>query len=314
MKKLILVVLISLCFGVAQAKVEYRSFDDSLTSSTTDVTRHEINMRGYTGFAFWFRLTQADTVKSDSITLTLQSYSTLGNVNDVLPFPEQATVDTTTVYYFVPLDSMMVYPFENAIRLKIAHTDTNTTDDADSDLVVPDGDGTPEGWHHSTGTTDFECVDDGAVDADSSDYVSILGPNDGNDSLEVLELADRSVNEAVYDSVVLHFQAEWVTDTGAICWGICVGDTDNCVWAQTDTSEGTVLTDGALQTYTLMMTTVPGYGTAWTPVMFDSSLAIFHPTRVDGTVRIYSVWATAHYDIGRLSPSVIYEVKYKLVE
>lgn len=318
MKKLVFFLLMFLMLGAsATGRVDQRVVvTDSLTDNQTDPSyTSEFDVGDYSSFILWFRCTQADTSKDDSVTITLQGKSDMGEWGPywetVLAFAE-ADFETLTLCHVFSYDSLAIakYQFHDALRFQIDFTDTCTDQDSDSAQFLPESDDYAA-FFPSTGSDNFAVIDE-VADVDSSDYLQVKEPGAAHeDSIEMLGVTDHYYDEVLIDSVVMRFAGEWLTDSAFLAWGVCLADTDDCTWAQ-DTSLGTGLADSAYATYSTSFATAPG-GAAWTRANLDDLVMVFMPVRIKGSgyLRIYWAWTQVYHTKGGASPTYKYKIKVK---
>jgi len=310
-----MLVVLLLGFSTAMGGVQYRDYEDSVTSDQATVYLGYADMGNFSNVYMWFHITEADTSKDDSVTVTFQTFNTSNQLwTNLLAFAEKADSDTFSLFKYFAADSgfTVKYPIDDGIRLQLAFTDTNTAQESDTSKLLPIVDTLITAWNNSGVASDYATIDEFS-DADSSDYIYIKGYGDV-DSLGLFGVEDRVYNEAVIDSVVLTFAGEWVTDTAWLSWCICANDTANCSWAQ-DTATGTLLTDSALTSYTYGLSEKPD-GTTWNPIDVDSLIFGFFPSLVNsgGEIRIYYAYLTVYHEKGQLSPALKYRIRYKFIE
>lgn len=318
MKKLLFFLLMFLMLGAStMGRVDQRVVvQDSLTDNQTDPSyTDEFDVGDFSSWILWFRCTQADTSKDDSVTITLQTKSDLGEFNpyweDVLAFAE-ADFETLSLVHVFSFDSLSVakYQVHDAMRFKIDFTDTCTDQNSDTAQFLPTSE-VYAAFYHSAGADNFSVIDE-VADADSSDYLQVKEPGAAHeDSIEALGVTDHYYDEVLIDSVVLRFGGEWLTDSAFLAWGVCLADTDDCTWAQ-DTSLGTGLADSALAIYSTSFATAPG-GAAWTRANLDDIVIVFMPVRIKGSgyARIYWAWVEPYHTKGGANPTYKYKIKVK---
>jgi len=305
MKKTVLLMsTILLIIGISQVLASERR-TGTVTNDNATVTVGEAGLR--TPFITWFKITTADTSITDSVTVTFQTAFTDGEWRTIYTWAE-AIHDTSTKWksFFSAESTLSKYPIGDFGRFSIAFTDTVT--DPDSGVLYPTGDTILSLWADvPDSASDFMVVNDGAT-LDTTDYIRILGA----DSLEIFRFGNNPKQSAYIDSVVLRFNAEWVTDTAWLAWGVCVSDTDSCVYNQSRAT-GTVLTAGAAQGYRQLLTTVPIVGGAWTPNAITRAICVFHPIKVNtgGQIRIGRVFLDIYYKKGYFSPAMQWEAIYR---
>ena len=323
MKKLFLVLILLLSFStVALGMVEYRTVEDSVTNDNSTAYTDDVDMRDFSQLYIWFHCNQADTSKTDSITITFQSKLEASGIwSNILAFAEAVENDTFTLFKYFHFDSLgeTSYPIDNATRFAIAWTDTNTDEDADSQILYPMVDTIVSNWTDTPDSaSDFMVINEATQD--TTEYLAIKGA--AADSVEVVGYDDRAdvtgsgaCGEAIIDSVVWWFAAEWVTDTVWLAWAVCISDTVNCTWGQSR-AVGAVLPDSATYYQHQVLATCPTHGGAWTQADVDSIVTFWYPVTVNsgGAARLNHSYLVVHYDEGRLFPTFKYKVRYKFVE
>jgi len=270
----------------------------------TDVyTTDEVKIIDYGAFGMMYKLLTADTTKTDSMVVTIQTSKDKITWEDIYSFPI-FLADTCTKYKFFPLDSMLVYPWETFIRAEIVSVDTNTIDTATSEILRPTGDGTTHDWYYSTGSTYFGVIDEAILD--TTDFDSTAAYN----KWLVVTCGDHTRNEYVIDSIEVTVRGGCQVDTGYFKFGATLADTETTLRLLSDS---TMMEAIDSTTYSVVFATNP-YGTSWTLAQIDSLGIILQSLTLNtgAALRGAQGYITVYYDLGRFSPAIVSEIKWIL--
>lgn len=308
LKKLLIGLAVLIFSASALAGDYYREVDTvtNLYDSVLDTLfTSEYSVLPYNAVMMSLVVTQTDSTKDDSFTVSLQQK----NYNDWVDVIAAINNDTVsakdTVSYWYNLDSLLVNNIQSALRFRINFVGVATADTADSESVVPDADEGTNDFTYSTGDSNYKCIDDDGVDADSSDYIFATAA----DEWDAWSLADHANEEFDIDSVVMYSQMSFGTGSTWVSIGITVTDTSNAVWGDTLIA----LTDSATKVHGVTFTTDAG-GDTWTREAVDSTYGVIKTDSVqtNDTTFVYSVWYEVFYTKGELEPDIIYETHWIL--
>ena len=175
MKKIIFLLLVLLCYAQLASDCVFAEGINpnapGYITSTKDTTELlPVEVLDYTKMKLWFYLLDPDTLRTDTLRLSLQhsdspwtGYTTF--LSDVIT---QLDNDTATLARMLTTDTLFLYGVKKYIRWYAVFGDSAAY--SDSEAVRPDGDTTPEDWTRSTGADSYALVDEAAID--TTDYIS----------------------------------------------------------------------------------------------------------------------------------------------
>jgi hypothetical protein len=205
MKKLFvfLLVLVLSVPAFAGGIVPYATGTLTSANDTTAVVVGPV--ANYNRAKFVFKLTQADTLRDDTVNVYIQTSKekTTGYVN-VFHLTRTVDSDTFTVVKEFRPDSMSLYNFTNFARFNIFFEDSSSS--ADTEVVRPGADETSS-WK-STGGNDFGEIDETSLD--TTDYIHADSDSSGVNSVT---MGAHTATESTVDSVRINYSTRYVPVT-----------------------------------------------------------------------------------------------------
>lgn len=315
-KKLFLVLgfVFALCVS-ALALDQFVSYPDTLITdfNAADSTNYspEFGIVGAQSLGAWFKIIQADTAKTDSYTVAIQSKPRGYNYDweTIYTFTEMGGAVASKYMYF-PLDggcdSNTYMGFYDDVRLMVVLSDSVTADDADSETIYPNGEGVVQDWVRSTGGTEWGTIDEttpSATDYDSTATVT---------HWLTVHCGPHTKHENTIDSVKAHFYMGYVTAACSVQYGIMIADSvTDTTTALRSMSASTVLGTTLTTAYHKNFPLDPR-GAAWTQGTLDSLGLIIKSQYVGtgGIIKLSAANATVFYHKGTFSPPVIFRTQF----
>lgn len=153
-----------------------------------------VKVADYDRMKFIFRLTQVDTLRTDTLHLSLQKsfYPTTGYAT-FYSFTDTNNTDTATFSLELNRDSVFTCDLYNYVRFYLTLGDSSGR--VNSEVIRPDGDEGTNDWSPSTGSDFYALVDEASMDSTDYNYVT------GADSIDALTFGDHVKIEITVDSV-----------------------------------------------------------------------------------------------------------------
>lgn len=298
LKKFLVILTVILLSGFAWAG-DYGDISGSKTNVLVNDSSEYADIGEYNSFGVCFRITQADTMKSDSLVLTIQTSKDLSTWTTLYSFAKYVATDTTSKYKFYTLDSLLVNRIQRYNRLLLVSWCTNATDTSDSEIIWPTGDGTTHDWYYSTGSTYYGVIDEATLD--TADFDSTAAYN----KWLVVTCGDHTQNEPTVDSIRVTIRGGCQVDTGYFKFGATLADT---AYAVRLLSDSTMMQAIDSATYSAVFATNP-YGTSWTLPQIDSLGIILQSLTLNtgAALRAAQGYITIYYNKGDFSPALGWE-------
>lgn len=310
LKKLILVFAIVLSAVGCQLLADSRFTTGTGTAAVTMDTL-EVNLfksHALTTLGYNFKITQADTLRDDSITVTIQTSRDMVTWLDLFSFATLGDADTATIaFWWNTDDTLKAYvgngkPWQSYMQTQIIFHDS--TAQVDSETIRPTSDVYDTlDWNYSTGSTRYGVIDEASLD--TADYIYVKG----EDSTCIVGWGDHASTEWIVDSLKLKCVAFWWDSACSMKMGFAIGDTslDHIDSLTSIFGDNFAITDSPT-TYNYISATDP-YGESWDVFEVDSITGAFQSVWVDtmgdgtkGQIRVAQAWIEVFYTKGSLSP------------
>jgi hypothetical protein len=316
-RKLILILGIILLFAIPCYAGQIWTVGGTKTNCISDSVRYTdpVKIAGYNVWGFKFNITILDTLKTDSVSLAVQTS------DDKISWRTFATVtkyvaDTTSKYGIFTLDTLKTLENIGAwARLKYT-TNSSATDTATAETLQLTGNGSVLNWLNvnktspGADTTRWSVLNETTLD--TTDY-------DSSKTIRkwlALSFANHTKTEPTINSITLIARGGFDSDTAWIKYGLSLGANASgaeTLAAKITMSSRTKLAAKDTTTCTTTFTTNP-YGTAWKWYQLDSlNFVAYADTLRSGAIaKINKVIAIVNFTKGTFEPPITWTNRWIL--